>query len=76
MLESEILHHGVADGVMHFTHMREVAICLLIQNSDLTEFDNKCNSGLTRFNGKVHLIIYCIEDKVRQKCQGDPHVES
>ena len=31
---------------------------------------------LTRFDGKVHLMIYCMEDRVRQNCQGDPPDES
>lgn len=30
---------------------------------------------LAKFIDKVHLIIYCIEDKVRQKYQGDPLTE-
>lgn len=36
----------------------------------------KCNSGLTRFDGKVHFIIYCIEARVGQNCQDDPPFES
>lgn len=55
----------VVDGLMHFTHKREVEICLLIQNGDLTKLDSKCTSGLTRCDGKVHLIVYCIEDGIR-----------
>lgn len=35
-------------------------------------FDNKCGSGLTRFDGKIHLIIQRIEGRVRQK--GYPHI--
>lgn len=59
-------------GVTHLTHKREAAVCLLIDTSDLTKFDSKRNSGLTRLNGKVHLIAYCIEGRVRQNHQGDP----
>lgn len=33
---------------------------------------SKCDSSLTRFDGKVYLIVYCIENRVRQNCQGDP----
>jgi len=29
-----------------------------------------------RFNGKVHSIIYRIEHRITQNCQGDPPVES
>lgn len=56
------------DGVMHFGRKQEAAICLLIENSDSTEFGNKCNSGVTGFGGKVRLIIYCTEDRVGQNC--------
>lgn len=56
---------------MHFTYKREAAICLLI-----TKVDSKCDSGLRRFNGKVHEIIYCIWDRVGQDCQQDPAVEA
>lgn len=64
----------VANGVMHFTLKKEATIYFI--NSELTEFKGKCNSGLTRFDGKVHLLIFCIEDRVRQNCQGDLSVES
>lgn len=39
----------LVNGVMHFTYKREAAICLLI-----TKVDSKCDSGLRRFDGKVH----------------------
>ena len=45
-------------------------------SSELTKFNGKCHSGLTGFDAKVRLISYCIEDKVRQNCRGDPPVES
>lgn len=54
------------DGVMHYIHKREVAISLLIQNSNLIKLDGKRNSGLTRFDDKVHVVIYCRKDRVRQ----------
>jgi len=55
---------NVADGAMRFTHGRVAAIHLLIQSSDLTKFDSKCNSGLTRLDGKVQFIIYCVNHPV------------
>lgn len=56
---------------------REKQLCtLFIWSSELTKFNGKCDSSLTRFNSKVHLIIYCIEDKVRQNCQGHLPIES
>lgn len=39
-------------------------------------FNGKCDSDLTRFVGKVHLISYCIEDRFRQNFQEDPPTES
>lgn len=42
------------DEGIHFTCKIEVATHLLIQISDLTKFDDKWNTGLTRFYGKVH----------------------
>lgn len=44
--------------------------------SDLTELDRKWNSALSRFNGKVHLIIYLIEEQVRQNRETHTHTES
>lgn len=41
------------------------------KHRDFTRFDSKCE-GLAKFIYKVHLVIYCIEYKVRQKYQGDP----
>lgn len=52
---------GVVDGAMHFTRKRGVTIRFI----DITKFDSKCNSDLTRFDGKVCQIIYCIENRVR-----------
>lgn len=54
---------SVTDGVKCFTYKREIETCLLILN-ELTKFDSKCDSDLRRFNGKVHFVIYCIEDRV------------
>lgn len=51
---------------MHFTCKRGAAICFLIQNSDFTMFGSKCVSDLTRVDGRVNLVVYCIEDRVRQ----------
>lgn len=67
--------HTVVDGVVHLTDKR-VFMCFLIQKSNLTKFNSNCDSGLTRFDGKVHLIVYCIEDRVRQNCQGESSIES
>lgn len=36
---SETLLDAVMDGVTHFTPKREIATCLLIENSDLTKSD-------------------------------------
>lgn len=61
------------DAVTHFTCRRS---SLMFIDRYLTKFDSKCCSGLTAFNGKAHLIIYCTEDRVRQDCQEDPTIES
>lgn len=42
-----------------------------LRSSELRKFNGKCHNCLTRFSGKVHLIIYCVEDRVGQNCQGD-----
>lgn len=61
--------------VEHFTSKREVAMYLLISSSNLTKIGSNCDSGLTRFDGRVHLIIYCLE-RVRKSCQRDTSAES
>lgn len=63
---------GDMDGVTHFTHKREIAVHFLIQNTDLTKFDSKCNRDLTRFDGMVRFNIYCTEDRIRKKLSGTP----
>lgn len=55
---------GVADGVRCTSLIREKQRYIDIK-SELAKFSSKCDSGLTRFDGKVYLIIYCIEDMVR-----------
>lgn len=60
---------GVMHGVPHCTHRGGVAICSLIQTSNLMKCYSKWDSGLTRFDGKVHLSIYCIEET---KLSGKP----
>lgn len=72
---SETLLDAVMDGVTHFTPKREIAKCLLIENSDLTKSDNKWDGVLARGNCKVHWIIHCIVDRLRQYSQGDPAIE-
>lgn len=44
--------------------------------SNLAKFSCQCNSGSTQFKGKVHLMIYCTEDRATQHCQGNPAVRS
>lgn len=59
-------------GRGHTLHLREY----FIDMTELRKLNGKRSSGLTRFNGKIHLSVYCIEDKVRQNCQGNCSVES
>lgn len=61
---------SVVNGVTHFPWKREVAMFIL------TRFDSKRDSALTSFDGNVHLVISCIENKVGQNCQRHPRVES
>lgn len=62
----------IVDGAVCFTHNRETTINFI----DIMKFNSKCTSGLASFSGQVKLIIYCIVDKVRQNCQGDPPAQS
>lgn len=56
----------VTDGVMHFTHNKDAQYTLLIERRELNKFRGKRDSGLRRFSGKVCLVTYCVEDRVRQ----------
>lgn len=49
---------------MHFTLKREATIYFI----DITKFDNKCDSGWTKFDGMVHLIIYFTEVQKGPTC--------
>jgi len=51
--------------------VREKQYTVLILKCELTKFNGECDSGLKRFNGKLCLIMYSIEDRVRQNCWGD-----
>lgn len=57
---------------MHLTRKEKQQHILLMQR----KFNGKRDSGLTRLSGKVHLIIYCTEDRVGQNCQGEYPLES
>lgn len=46
----------------YFIHYREATIYFIDMRE---EFNGKLVNGLLRFSGKVHLIVYFLEDKVR-----------
>lgn len=68
-------YEAVTEGVMHFTHKKEATMHFADINQWVNKFNGKCHIGLTRFDIRVHLILYCIEDGVWWGCQGDSPTE-